>query len=307
MKDISIIIPHKNIPQLLERCINSIPVTSNMEVIIIDDNSDETIVDFNNFPGRTRSDTKIILTKEGKGAGYARNIGLKEAKGKWILFADADDFFLPNSFGIISEYLNSDYDIIFFNAITRMSDHLDVVSHRMDRYLEKIRNHDEIFARYNSNTSVLKLFKHQFIISYDIKFEEIQLSNDIYFSCVAGINAKKIIVDDRELMCITQRNDSLVFHTHTKEERIIRFNSYMRCNALLNSIGKWRYCHNALMIYLGDCNKFSDCLNIKYLFVFFYYTGFKSIIFIFWALRGIIRVLLVKISAQFNFSVAYHR
>ena len=39
MIDISVIIPHKNIPKELKRCLDSIPILSNVEVIIVDDNS----------------------------------------------------------------------------------------------------------------------------------------------------------------------------------------------------------------------------------------------------------------------------
>jgi glycosyltransferase involved in cell wall biosynthesis len=70
--DISIIIPHRNIPELLKRCIDSIPITNNIEVIIVDDNSDDEIVDFTHFPGKERPNTQVIFTKKGKGAGYAR-------------------------------------------------------------------------------------------------------------------------------------------------------------------------------------------------------------------------------------------
>lgn len=289
MIDISIIIPHRNIPLLLERCIQSIPVSTNMEVIIVDDNSNGSKVDFDRFPGKDRPDTKVIFTKEGKGAGYARNIGLKYATGKWILFADADDFFELDAFEFVSEYIHSGYDIVFFNAKTRMSDDLNIVSHRMDRYIRKMEKHDELFARFNSNASVLKLFKHQFITDYHLKFEEIPLSNDMYFSCLAGIKADKIKIDVRKLMCITERGDSLIFHRHSKEERIIRFDTYMRCNALLSSVGKRQYRQNAIMLYFGDCNTINDLLNIKYLFKFFRYTGIKSIVYFYWALRGILR------------------
>ena len=89
----TIIIPHKNTPQLLQRCLDSIPIRVDIQIIIVDDFSDSTIVDFNNFPGSNRLNVEIYLTKEGKGAGYARNVGLTKAKGKWILFADSDDFF----------------------------------------------------------------------------------------------------------------------------------------------------------------------------------------------------------------------
>lgn len=46
----SIIIPHKNIPQLLQRCLDSIPIRDDVQVIVVDDNSDTDKVNFDNFP-----------------------------------------------------------------------------------------------------------------------------------------------------------------------------------------------------------------------------------------------------------------
>jgi len=89
----SIIIPHKDIPDLLQRCLDSIPVRDDVEVIVVDDNSDPRKVDFEHFPQWKGKDYHYFLTKEGKGAGYARNVGLDHAQGRWIIFADADDFF----------------------------------------------------------------------------------------------------------------------------------------------------------------------------------------------------------------------
>ena len=42
----SIIIPHKNTPKFLQRCLDSIPQREDLEVIVVDDNSDPNIVDF---------------------------------------------------------------------------------------------------------------------------------------------------------------------------------------------------------------------------------------------------------------------
>jgi glycosyltransferase involved in cell wall biosynthesis len=47
----SIIIPHKNTPELLQRCLASIPKREDIQIIVIDDNSDNTKVDFEYFPG----------------------------------------------------------------------------------------------------------------------------------------------------------------------------------------------------------------------------------------------------------------
>ena len=88
----SIIIPHKNSPELLSRCLDSIPNRDDLQVVIVDDNSDENIVDFSIFPGLSRKNTNVIFNKESRGAGYARNLGLAESNSKWLLFADADDY-----------------------------------------------------------------------------------------------------------------------------------------------------------------------------------------------------------------------
>ena len=89
----SIIIPHKNIPKLLQRCLDSIPQRDDVQVIIVDDNSDPSIVDFEKFPGLKRKNTIVVFDKSSKGAGHARNIGIERSNSKWLIFADADDFF----------------------------------------------------------------------------------------------------------------------------------------------------------------------------------------------------------------------
>ncbi len=55
----SIIIPHKNIPLLLQRCLDSIPQREDIQIIVVDDNSSSDIVDFSNFPGRNKVGVEI--------------------------------------------------------------------------------------------------------------------------------------------------------------------------------------------------------------------------------------------------------
>jgi len=110
----SIIIPHKNSAGLLQRCLDSIPQRDDIQIIIIDDNS-LNIKKLRDIE-KKYSYVEMIYTKEGRGAGYARNVGLKQIKGKWVLFADADDFYNKNAFSILDNYINSDNDIIYFFA-----------------------------------------------------------------------------------------------------------------------------------------------------------------------------------------------
>ncbi|MBQ5445892.1 MAG: glycosyltransferase family 2 protein, partial [Lachnospiraceae bacterium] len=87
----SIIIPHYDIPDLLMRCLKSIPVSKEIQVIVVDDNSPEADTYLEKYPELSRPYLEFIRTTKGGGAGYARNIGLEHAKGEWLLFADADD------------------------------------------------------------------------------------------------------------------------------------------------------------------------------------------------------------------------
>ena len=107
----TIIIPHRDCPDLLQRCLDSIPERENVQVIVVDDNSDPSIVDFDRFPGKGRDNVKIVFTKEGKGAGYARNVGLEYATGEWIVFSDADDYFYTQG-------LNRLLDLVIPNEIS---------------------------------------------------------------------------------------------------------------------------------------------------------------------------------------------
>lgn len=60
----NIIIPHKNSPKLLQRCLDSIPRRDDLHIIVVDDNSDSDKVDFEHFPGYDRNDVELIFTKE---------------------------------------------------------------------------------------------------------------------------------------------------------------------------------------------------------------------------------------------------
>lgn len=90
----SIIIPHHEIPDLRQRCLDSIPDVPEVQIIVVDDNNSPQKVDFIKFPGLERQHTQCIFAKDGGDAGHARNVGLKHADGQWLVFADSDDFFL---------------------------------------------------------------------------------------------------------------------------------------------------------------------------------------------------------------------
>ena len=90
---ISVVIPTYNRGKVIRKSIESVLIQSykNIELIIIDDGS----TDNTEFVVKKISDNRIkyIKLNENKGACYARNIGIKKAKGKYIAFQDSDDIF----------------------------------------------------------------------------------------------------------------------------------------------------------------------------------------------------------------------
>ena len=198
----TVIIPHKNIPLLLERLIKSIPMRDDLEIIVVDDYSDARVVE--QLRSLEREDSKFILNQECHGAGYARNCALPLAKGKWVLFADSDDFFNLGFNDFLNEYTDSDADIVYFNANSVDTDTYEP-SNRVDHlhgFIEeyhKDKNKGELIMRYLFTEPWCKMVKREIIESHHIKFEETSIRNDVRYSYLVGHYAAKIIVDDRQL------------------------------------------------------------------------------------------------------------
>ena len=94
--DISVIIPVYNREKTIVNCVNSILNQTYLpkEIIIVDDGStDNTIVTIESIK---KSIIKVIALNKNKGAQYARNIGIKNSKSKWITFLDSDDTWIKN-------------------------------------------------------------------------------------------------------------------------------------------------------------------------------------------------------------------
>ena len=209
----SIIIPHYDIPDLLMRCLKSIPVSEDIQVIVADDNSPDADMYLERYPELSRPYLEFIRTTKGGGAGYARNVGLEHAKGKWLLFADADDFFVRNAFDIVREYAYSDADVVYFKAESVYSDNPEEPTTRgrqqnslIDGYLY---NGEENKLRVEYWSPWGKMIRRELVTSHNIRFDEVRYSNDHYFSANVGVNAKEIKADRRVVYVVTRRDGSL--------------------------------------------------------------------------------------------------
>lgn len=228
----SIIIPHHNLPNLLKRLLDSIPERDDTEIIIVDDNSSPDIVNFNKFPGQLRKDVRIVLDKKGGFGGYVRNIGLREAKGKWVLFADSDDFFNYCLSDIFNEYVNSDADIVYFKANSldtdtyTLSNRCDHINKCIDLWKSK-QDKALLYLKYLFGEPWCKLIRRSLITENNITFEESSIHNDTEFSYKVGFYSNKIAVDNRALYCVTTRTGS-VSRVITEKKKLERINTFGR-------------------------------------------------------------------------------
>jgi glycosyltransferase involved in cell wall biosynthesis len=260
--EFTIIIPHKNEPFLLQKCLDSIPKENNIEVIVIDDNSSESIVDFTKFPGLNNKNTEVVLLKEAesKGAGHARNIGLEKAKGDWVLFCDADDFFTDVFYQAITNYKESHLDIVIFNIETPQGVQYQgsVYQNLVDLYDEGLPETLEDL-KYKIWTPWAKLYRKNFINQANLKFETKRVGNDCFFVLTANDKAKKIKVDKQKIYYHYYNNNGL---SHKKKqdyhlflERLevtiwrMHFYKKKRLNRYLQGAGIYTYLMDAYKLY----------------------------------------------------------
>jgi len=225
MIKLSIIIPHYNSPNLLEKLLNSIPNKNEIEVIVIDDRSDNKLKKLNYIINNYPSSNVNFLEnyKKNKGAGACRNIGIEKAKGDWILFADADDYFIDGFYNKVRGYFNSDYEVIFFTPTSIYIDsgkeaerHENFVK-VLYKYLETKSKKNELYLRYNIANPISKLIKKDFIKKNNLKFDEVIASNDVMFSTKVGYYMNEFTVNTEVIYCITRNKGSL---TVTRNEEV---------------------------------------------------------------------------------------
>jgi len=222
--DYSFIIPHKNTPELLEKCLASIPRRADVQIIVVDDDSDPNKVDFENFPGADDPTVEVYLTKKGRGAGYARNVGLEHARGKWLVFADADDFFLSDIEKAMVDYENSDADVVFFKgtAIKIPSGCISGRGGYANEAVEEALKTGDFTMLSLLSYPCKKFFRRSFIETNHIRFNECRWGNDVMFCSRIAVATDKFVASNYSIYCITESESSLI-KDRSLASRIVRF------------------------------------------------------------------------------------
>lgn len=264
MSDIifSVIIPHRNSVQFLPKLFSSIQERDDLEIILVDNSPTPVTKD---DIGVEREYT-LLYSDPSRGAGGARNEGIEHAIGKWMIFADADDYFADDAFDVFYLKANSDADIIYTcmagkyidsdEPCTRGSSYTKLVHN----YLAGIIPEQEIRMRFSS--PCCKMVRGSMVKDQGLRYDEVIASNDLYFSMLCGFYAKAIEAVDKVTYVATISKGTL---TKRKDLAIIesRFIVFLRYNQFLreHNLSEYQF---SVMYYMTCAMRF----GIKPLFKF---------------------------------------
>lgn len=133
---VSVIIPVFNVEKYIKECIKSIQNQSlrEIEIITINDKSPDNSQLIIDELASTDPRIKSIVLNENIGQGFARNIGIKKARGEYILFLDSDDYLATDT------YLEKSY-------LCAIQDNADMVRGR--KIYELVEDKDGNFIKHN--------------------------------------------------------------------------------------------------------------------------------------------------------------
>ena len=110
---ISVIVPVYNVEEYLEECLESIKnqTYTNIEVILVNDGSTDGSREICEWFCQKDSRFKLI-NQENQGQSVARNRGVKESAGEFIMFVDSDDVIKKNVLEVLLPYMKTEVDIV---------------------------------------------------------------------------------------------------------------------------------------------------------------------------------------------------
>lgn len=199
---VSAILPVYNCEAYLSQCLDSLLERNDqkIEVICVDDGSTDGSLDI--LRAYEARDSRVrVLTQQNAGAGAARNRGMTVARGEYLAFPDADDFFDPE---MLRKAYNKAYvedsDIVVFRSREYYEDSDRFVGMRSnirEEYLPErtpfaAADVEENLFRLFVGWAWDKLFRRSFVERNGLRFQEQRTTNDLLFTYSAVVKAERI-------------------------------------------------------------------------------------------------------------------
>lgn len=237
-KDFSVIIPTwrgaiKYLPKLFE----TIPDTDRVEIIVVD-NSKKPV---NREEINSTREITLLHSAPERHAGGSRNEGMVVAKGRWLLFADSDDYYTDDAFDVYYSMLNTDAEIVYTGMGGVFMD-TGEPSTRGERYIKAVHDYlngklSEMQLRLGFSSPCCKMVSHDLVLRHNLKYDEVVACNDMFFSMLSGYYAKTVTAVDKITYIatvsrgsLTRRHDYAIGISRLKVR--LRYNQFLREHAL---------------------------------------------------------------------------
>lgn len=249
---VSIIVPVYKVEKYINQCIESIlsQTFKEFELILIDDgspdNSGEICDKFADIDQRI-----TVIHKSNGGVSSARNVGLKNAKGKYILFIDSDDW-IDSSFiaELVYSMENKNADLTVCDYYLADTDKLKT-NKIFDKDISLNKINEEEMVNLIKTHSIFgpwcKLYRNDVIQRNKIFFNtNVSFGEDLLFNLQYLSNVNNICMIGKELYYYRQVNGSLVrSFNENKIESFVLINQ-----EFLNFIDKYNMLKNKVLYYV---------------------------------------------------------
>lgn len=217
MIKVSVIIPIYNGEEYLERCLDSVlsQTLKEIEVICVDDGSTDRTGDI--LSEYEQKDSRVqVLYQKNQYAGVARNNGLRHAKGEYLAFLDADDYFEP-------DFLEKMYfagkanqsDVVMCNEyfldvgtgeITKREPAEEKELLPVNAHCFSASQAKDVLFQLTNGWAWDKLFLREYVLRENIEFAATRIANDAFFVYVALAKAGRITKIE-DFLIFQRRND----------------------------------------------------------------------------------------------------
>lgn len=194
---ISFIIALYNRQEWIEHTLNSIinGGYADYEIIVVDDASRDQSLSVVKRYAQRFNNIKIIENKINRGVGFSKNVGLANASGDWVFFADSDDEINTAEIAPAAKQLkdNENADLVYMNYIVRDSAGNETRVKNVDQ-AEKMTAEQFLFQLREFNGYMWRFFfKREFLSRFDLKVIDLKYAEDTLFLGKAFIYAREVL------------------------------------------------------------------------------------------------------------------
>lgn len=218
---LSVIVPVYNTENYIEECIESLykAKIKNMEVIVINDGSTDNSEKIIKKCMKKYPDFITYLKQENHGLGNVRNVGLKNANGKYVASIDSDDTINKNFFVEALPYLKEDIDIVMCDWLSIYNKNEKFETTAIDYVFQNLNQYKGILFTTIMPSTCNKIIKKS-------------LLEDIGYSYAEGLKYEDLSLNPIVLL----KSRSIKYINKPYYEYKIRENSIMRTSAGYNMI-----------------------------------------------------------------------